>query len=400
MKLVYNKVSIWDYKLSAKSLILLYPVFILIGKIVRWTIMYGTLIGFSKGWGAVEPILHDPFQFQFFGMEEIMATSSDSWGNAIAIFKILRGMFFFVLDSFQTFEVAITIVWGVLLLLVLCKLKENLNVIQWFFIMLSCMVLSVFDFALAKEPIQMLYFLLIFVILTSKQLSLKQKEWTSYAVIVLSILTFRVYYLLILFFAFIFKFVMFFILRMKKWKKEKRKNQLHIVKILIVFIAMFLSYLIFMSALMVINGEFFQRFADSLLTASDATSSSNTYIENMVADQAETNVVLIAIEYALVVLRMTFPIELLKLGIKYYPYVAYQLFTTILMLKTLASYRNNTKEENIALIIYMGFLFASCTFEVDFGAWVRHGAVTFPVLVVMIGAISIQKRREVPYYAK
>ena len=228
MKLVYNKVSIWDYKLSAKSLILLYPVFILIGKIVRWTIMYGTLIGFSKGWGAVEPILHDPFQFQFFGMEEIMATSSDSWGNAIAIFKILRGMFFFVLDSFQTFEVAITIVWGVLLLLVLCKLKENLNVIQWFFIMLSCMVLSVFDFALAKEPIQMLYFLLIFVILTSKQLSLKQKEWTSYAVIVLSILTFRVYYLLILFFAFIFKFVMFFILRMKKWKKEKRKNQLHI----------------------------------------------------------------------------------------------------------------------------------------------------------------------------
>ena len=400
MKLVYNGVSIWNYKLSTKSLILCYPIFVVLGKVIRWTIMYSTLIGLSAGWGAVDPILYNDFNFQFFGMEEIMATNSDSWGNAIAVFKILRGMFFFVLDSFQTFEVAITIVWGVFLLIVLSKLKESIDVIQWLFIMLSCIVLNIFDFALAKEPIQMLYFLLIFAILVSKLLSSWQKEVLSYGVIVFSILTFRVYYLLILFFALIFKYVMKVVLLLKKRNKEKRSNQLALSKIIIVFLAMFLSYFCFMTVLMVINGGFYKRFSDCLLTASAATSASNSYIKNMIADETTTNVFFIALEYALVVFRMTFPLELLRLGIKYYPYVAYQVFTSILMLKTLASYRKNTKEQNIALIIYMGFLFASCTFEVDFGAWVRHGAVTFPVLVVMIGAITIRKRREVSYYVE
>lgn len=400
MKIVYNKVSVWNYTLSSKSLILLYPLFVVIAKVIRWTIMYGTLISFSKGWGAVDPIVKNEFNFQFFGIDEIMATNSDSWGNAIAIFKILRGMFFFVLDSFQTFEVAITIIWGLFLLLVISKLNKSLNVIQWLFIMLSCMVLNIFDFALAKEPIQMLYFLLIFTILVSKQFTSWQKELLSYGVIILSIMTFRVYYVLILFFALIFKYVMKVVLKLKKGKKEKKDNQLSTSKIIIIFLVMFLSYFVFMAVLMVVNGGFYKRFADSLLTASDATRSSNSYIENIIADRTTTNVLLIALEYALVVLRMTFPVELLKLGIKYYPYVAYQIFTSILMLKTLASCRKNTKEQNIALIIYMGFLFASCTFEVDFGAWVRHGAVTFPVLVVMIGAIKIRKRREVSYYVE
>ena len=398
MKLVYDRISIWNYKLSSKSLILLYPVFMIIGKIIRWTIMYGTLVAMSKGWGAVDPIINNPFEFQFFGINEIMATNSDSWGNAIAIFQILHGMFGFVLDSFQTFEVAITIVWGFFLLLILSQLKESLNIMQWLFVMLSCMVLNVFDFALAKEPIQMLYFVLIFCILISKQLSSRQKELATYGVIVLSIVTFRVYYVLILFFGLIFKYTMNGVLKFKKTTKEIQNGQLAFYKIILIFLMMFLSYLAFMGTLMVVNGEFYKRFADSLLTASDATSGSNTYIENMIADGTTTNVFLIGLEYTLVVFRMTFPVELLRLGVKYYPYVAYQMFTSILMLKALCSYRKNTREENIALILYMGFLFASCTFEVDFGAWVRHGAVTFPVLVVMIGATKLRTKREECYY--
>lgn len=400
MKLVYDRISIWNYKLSSKSLILLYPVFMIIGKIIRWTIMYGTLVAMSRGWGVVDPIINDKFQFQFFGVEEIMATSSDSWGNAIAIFKILRAMFGFVLDSFQTFEVAVTIVWGFFVLLILTQLKESLDIIQWMFIMLSCMVLNIFDFALAKEPIQMIYFILIFCILISNQLSARQKELASYGVIILSILTFRVYYVLILFFAFIFKYTMKIILKFKKTLKEIKKGQLALYKVIILFFVMFLSYFIFMVGLQVVNGELYKRFADSLLTASEATSSSNTYIENIIADETTTNVLLISLEYIVVVFRMTFPVELLRLGVKYYPYVAYQMFTSILMLRALFSYRKNSKEQNIALILYMGFLFASCTFEVDFGAWVRHGAVTFPVLAVMIGATKLRRKREESYYVE
>lgn len=404
MNLVYDGVSIWNYKVSSKSLILLYPLFVVIGKIVRWTVMYGTLVDFSKGWDAVDIIINEGFHFQFFGLDEIVATDSDSWGNAIALFKIVRGMFFFVLDSFQTFEVAITILWGGMLLLVLCKIKEQIDVIQWLFIMLSCIVLNIFDFALAKEPIQMLYFFMIFIILVSTRLSITQKVIGAYGTIVLSVLTFRVYFVLIIFFAFVFEFA----IRSALWRdknkyrnKNRNKNErLPWTKIGIVFLIMFVSYLVFMAILFVVNGNLFNRFADSLLTASDATRSSNTYIENMIAEEGTSNVLFIALEYVAVVVRMSFPVELLRLGYKYYPYIAYQIFITILTLKSLYAYKENKREQNIALAIYMGFLFASCTFEVDFGAWIRHGAVTFPILVVMIGVVPIRKCRGVRQYER
>lgn len=406
MNLVYDGVSIWNYKVSSKSLIVLYPLFVVIAKIVRWTIMYDTLVNYSKGWDAVDIIMNEDFRFQFFGMDEIMATDSDSWGNAIALFKVVRGMFFFVLDSFQTLEVGITILWGGMLLLVLCKMKEQIDVIQWLFIMLSCIVLNIFDFALAKEPIQMLYFLMIFVILVSPQLSITQKVIGAYGTILLSVLTFRVYYVLIIFFALVFEFV----IRCVLWgDRKKYKNRNHNkyksvrvpwTKIGIVFFMMSLSYLVFMAVLFVVNGNLFNRFADSLLTASDATRSSNTYIENMIAEEGTSNVLFIALEYVAVVVRMSFPVELFRLGYKYYPYIAYQIFITVLTLKSLHTYKENKQEQNIALALYLGFVFASCTFEVDFGAWIRHGAVTFPILVVMIGVVPIRKYRGVRLYER
>lgn len=363
--------------------------------------MYGTLINYSQGWDAVHSIINEEFHFQFFGMEEIMATNSDSWGNANALFKIVWGMFGSVLDSFQTFEIAITILWGGMLLLVLGKLKEQIDIIQWLFIMLSCMVLNIFDFALAKEPIQMLYFLMVFMILVSTHLSITQKVIGTYGTIVLSVLTFRVYYVLIIFFALVFQSAIRTVLCRNKANKGNGRdsnNRLRWKDILIIFSALFGSYLVFMAALFAVNGELFNRFADSLLSASDATRSSNTYIENIIAEEGTSNVISIALEYVAVVVRMSFPIELFRLGYKYYPYIAYQVFISILTLKSLQAYKENEKEQNIALAIYLGFLFASSTFEVDFGAWVRHGAVTFPVLLVMIGAVPIRNRRGVRQY--
>ena len=88
---------------------------------------------------------------------------------------------------------------------------------------------------------------------------------------------------------------------------------------------------------------------------------------------------------------MLFPIELLRLGLKYLPYVIYQVIISLFVVKTLITMKENTNTRNLALYIYLGFLCASALFEPDFGSWVRHEAVTFPILLILSGAVEFAK---------
>ncbi len=82
------------------------------------------------------------------------------------------------------------------------------------------------------------------------------------------------------------------------------------------------------------------------------------------------NLIIFCMDYLIMLIRMLFPIELLRLGIKYFPYVL--------------------------LYIYLGFLLASGTFEPDFGSWVRHEAVCFPIFLIINNMVRV-KRREKKY---
>ena len=41
-------------------------------------------------------------------------------------------------------------------------------------------------------------------------------------------------------------------------------------------------------------------------------------------------------------------------------------------------------DENVALLIICGFIFSSVAFEPDFGSWVRHESVVFPLFIVIM----------------
>ena len=92
---------------------------------------------------------------------------------------------------------------------------------------------------------------------------------------------------------------------------------------------------------------------------------------------------IMALDYILLVVRMLFPIELLKFGPQYWLYALYQIITSVMIIKALIKIKSNDPIKMYALYIYMGFLFASATFEPDFGSWVRHNAVTTPIILII-----------------
>lgn len=383
-------------KIDSQVLLALFPLLIILGKIVRWTVMRGTLVNFSQGWDWVDPIMNNGWSWQFFGVEELTEGDIGQGDNVITFFKALWATIWARLpETFQEFELFITITFGVLFLLVLLGMRRKLPLLEAIFICLSVGVISVYCLCLSKEPFQMAFFLLMYAVLHSGRIPERQKLYWGYGVILLSASCFRTYYALILFFAIVCRWY----LDRAEAPAAGRKvyaGQLRWKSIFLVYLLAVAAYFLMMTFFSLANTELYARFRDVLLYASDATSGSNTYMENIIAvNENNPNVFSITAEYALVILRLLFPFELIGNGPKYWPYIIYQLCMTFFMLQGLRNFHRNTKTQNAALTILIGYVFASAAFEVDFGAWVRHCAVTVPIVLIMAGICPPKRIRPV-----
>lgn len=98
-----------------------------------------------------------------------------------------------------------------------------------------------------------------------------------------------------------------------------------------------------------------------------------------------TQPILFSLDYLLVVFRMLVPLELILMGPKYAIFAIYQILITYILIKTIRQYNSITNSRRIAVAIYLAFLLGSATFEPDFGSWVRHEAVLFPIYLIMAG---------------
>lgn len=367
-------------ELETKYILAFFPLFILCGKILRWTVMRETLINRSIGFGYIDPILNASIPFRLISFEEMLDGIYGIGNNTIIFFKFIRFIAFQIPETFAGFEIFITLLWGVMTFLMLTRLKWKLPFGQFIYIVISVIVLSVYCFTLGKEPMQMVYFFLAYLVLGSKSISWKSKAVGTFGVVFFSALTFRAYYILLFYFGAFFYFCI---------RKSVRHQVTTWKRVLLVYLVMVAAYTILMFTLHVFDPGLYQRMENSLLVASTATSNSNTYMENIICTGTGENVLLVCLEYALAILRMLFPFELLPLGIKYWPYIVYQIMITMFSISKIVTYEKNNKVQNIALSLIIGFIFTSVTFEVDFGAWVRHEVVTMPVVLFMIGCVDM-----------
>ncbi|MFI3326551.1 MAG: hypothetical protein R3Y35_10315 [Clostridia bacterium] len=379
MKKIRIKNNILNSSIDAMNILLFLPLLVIIGKILRWTLMYSTLISVSKGWGYVSEILSGEHTFTFLGINDLVNGSHGEDTNMYLFFKVFRALCLNIPNDFYSFEIAITIVYSVILFALCKQIKRQILVSEFIFVCLAIMILNVYCFSLAKETFQMIYFYILFLVLYTDKIAKNRKFLAATIVMLFSTFTFRTYYFLIILFTLVALFLVEFAV-----KKKPDKPMLNVV---IVFFGLISSYAIMMFVLKSTMPSLYLRMADSLLWASSATSKSNTYTENWIATSSYDTVNVI-LEYGIYVLRLLFPFELLSLGIKYFPYIVYQLSMTIFTLTTLKTYATNAKSQNVALLFMLGFIFTSATFESDFGSWIRHGVVTLPLVLIMIGLIN------------
>lgn len=357
-------------KWNKNLLFLFIPLMIILGKIIRWTVLKSVLVDMSIGNGMIVNIVNGNTCFSMLSK----ASGADPTGNSVALFSLIN---FLNLKTTVEFEIFITVVWNFILILLISKSKKTFNTLEFMFLIVSVAVLNIWDFCLAKEPVQMLFFLFIALVLMSNKLSNKNKYILTIFIILLSVLFYRIYYILIIGF-----FVVVYLICEKFLLKTNKINKKTVFKLLII-----LAFVYFIM-LNIIKGIDIASY-DELIRVRTRSGQAHTQMVNIFKS---TNLVLFSIDYFIMIIRMMFPIELLIMGVKYIPYVFYQILVSYFMINNFVSIKKISATKKIAVYLYIAFLLASATFEPDFGSWVRHEAATIPVLLILSNVIEVKDK--------
>lgn len=355
---------------------------IIVSKIVRWTIMRPQLVNMSIGWGYVPKIQSQPF----LGFE-----AADFWGasnsathvgdNTISFFQMLDLGF----TSYPMWEVYLTIVYNILIFFCVKNFYERNPFAGWkenCFIYLNVAILNIFCLNLAKEPYQMVFFFLMALAISIPR-NYRMKSMALIAVLVLTVLYSRKYFGLVLMYFLILNYLVGKLFGERQGEAEDlmpaSKTKLY-GKLLLLTVLFGVLHYIFMSYLMVDNVDAYNEMvAANSRDKTPAASEITPFFPN-------SNPALLAVDYFLKVLRLMFPIELLiKLKVTYLFLLVYQWLLLGFLVRT---FKNRDKVQNptrtIAMYLYIAFLLCSAAFEPDFGSWVRHQGVAFPVILLII----------------
>jgi hypothetical protein len=351
-----------DRQIWGQWFIVLFLPLAIVGKVLRWTLLRASTASQGIGHGMVGQIVNGNTSFRF------TFDGGDATSNASYIFSFFN---LFNCRTYEEFEIGISILYNLVIFFLMyyfIKKNEGLNRNQFLFMAMFVGVFNVYTFTLAKEPAQLIYFLLFFFPLIS-QIPIKTKWMLCLGVILLMMLTTRTYYILMFIFAFGFRM----------WYPELNKRfngKISLIAISFLVIAG-IAYYIFLRVCQVASPADFAE----LIRVRTRTSSATTDIVSLIP----TNLIeLFSVNYVITAVRMLFPLELLRFGPMYLIYVTFQCLLSAYVVYGLLHYQVCNPVKQIALCLYWGFFFCSATFEPDFGSWVRHESVSFPILLFII----------------
>ena len=375
---MWNKKDKSMKRISIGVIILLFFVAIFLGKIVRYSVMKESLVDVGIGWNMIKYINQGNIDFGLTIKNEEDTDVVGATDNANAIFSFIN---VFGINTYYGFEIYISVIWNIILLIIIINLKKSFSVFETIFILASVSVLNIFNFCLAKEPIQMLYFILMYLILISNK-SDKFKFIMCDLIFLLCSLTYRNYYILM--FAFmIFAYLMYKYVLLKI-SKVKFKH------IILVLFLIFICYFTFLNVAKVIDINAYNELIRVRLRTSGAASDMRTIFKS-------NNLFVFTIDYLIMLIRMLIPIELIKLGPKYIIYVVYQVLITSILIKNFIGIKKISNTRKIAIYIFIAFLMGSAAFEPDFGSWIRHESVLFPIILVIA---NIKEKKDILEYKK
>ena len=265
----------------------------------------------------------------------------------------------FNFSTLLEWSVFLSLIATIFLIFLIIKRKSIKN-IELLFIYINLIMLNFYVFNLSKDFIQFLIFLIIFAIV-KLSITNNKKVFIITSLFILEGLTFRQYYLLIAY-AFI---IVYWLLKL--FINEKKSKKINFVRLIIC------AFILFLIPIYLLQ-NFFPLEFNRIINVRDALTNSlnaNTEIVNLIKGN---NFLVFSINYFINGLRIFFPLELFVKGVKYIPFIIFQLWLTSIIVKNV---QKISKENILFLSIVLAYFIGSISYEPDFGSVIRHESTLF-----------------------
>lgn len=336
-------------------------------------------------------ILPEKYRYDSGHIIEVMRGKSDADKSYKATADFYNAINIFGIDNIYNWNIFIGF-FSIIFIVLLIRGKEyNFN--QFIFIFCSVFFLNIYTFVLGKELIQIIFYLIIYLIILSKM-----KEWKKniaiFTIFIIESIFFRVYYLII-------GSLFIFLSYSGKIKPilNKKKSLVKIIFFTIIFMVIE-SYILSIVSKENYNSLVLAREGVNIFRIHDldATSIINNVLPN-------SNIIYFFINTTINILRILFPIELLFKSINYLPFIIYQTYITYTLTmyvkKNIINNKNKILNKNnldSMFYIIISFLTVASIFEPDFGSLIRHESVLFMfILAISIDNYQYNKKNKREY---
>lgn len=236
-------------------------------------------------------------------------------------------------------------------------------------------IINIFACCITKEIIQLMFFLIIDLINKSPFI----KSDTIKVILISLILyycskVFREYYIIVAFFT----VVVYFILNKFRNSKVQKNKYGTTIKIFLCVIVSLIIFLLAASKITPIKYNQILTMHWSYITEG-FYSMTDSAIKDLIYNR--NNLILYLINYLINTCRLLIPIELISGKAYYLLFVVFQLMLTCKFIKLLLNIKEINKKSLISLAVFYAFVICSVLFEPDFGSWVRHESITFPLFL-------------------
>ena len=349
---------------------------IAIAKVIRYTIMYESLVLMGKGFKFIDEMAIHSHEFVMNGFNVVAQIESAAGQNTMALAELFN---VFDLTTYYEWEFVITIVFNILLYkgIVSFYKTHSVNNVEIIFIYLNIIILNIFSFCLSKELLQMIFWFIIMLSFKGQTSKKKCLIRVCFAII-LTILFTRKYYGLVLGY-----FMLVYIWQDKFLTNGKTSNFKLIISSFGMLAIMAGVYYMMSSYLAIEAEESYEELERVVSTNRGARYGASSVIIPILGGGS---IAVNTLEYFLKIVRLMFPFELLlNFKISYLITIFFQGMMFLVLFKTLKNRKNYNLELSVATAIYIAFWLTSAAFEPDFGSWIRHQSVVFPVILYMLG---------------
>ena len=96
------------------------------------------------------------------------------------------------------------------------------------------------------------------------------------------------------------------------------------------------------------------------------------------------NLLTYTLNYFINLVRVLFPIELIVKGIKYMPFVIFQVYLSVNILKKLKNIKYRNKTMKILMSIIVSYILVANLYEPDFGSFIRHEVALYFIIISIV----------------